>query len=48
MFACFLTAQVLIQAVGAYCLLREVEEQDMIAKSISPTFIKLCVAFDAI
>lgn len=45
-FALLICCQVLAQAYGSYCLLLEAQEQDLIAHSISPTFLKLGISFD--
>lgn len=45
-FAVLILAQVLAQAYGSYGLLVEADDQDLIAYSISPTFLKLGICFD--
>lgn len=46
MLSIVILVQVFTQAYGSYCLLLEVDEQKLIANSVSPTFFKLGVAFD--
>lgn len=45
-FTLIILAQICLQIYGSYSLLMETWDQDLIAYSISPTFLKLGICYD--